>query len=559
MMLPMILITTAADWPTYQHDPQRSGSNAGETIISPANAASLTSLWTFNTGSVIATSATIVDGTVYIGSWDGYEYALDAATGTLKWKTYLGITIVPNCAPSRAGVTSAAAVQGGVVYVGGGDAYWYALDAASGSVLWKVYTGDNSPTGGHFNWSSPLLANGYAYIGIASEGDCPLVQGQLLKVDLASHQVVATFNVVPNGQIGGGIWTSPTLDLATNRVYVDTGTEDNGTQTYPQSLIALDATTLAVKSAWHLPPAQAVFDSDWGDTPILFADSAGHQMVAAANKNGYLYAFDRANLGAGPVWARQVANGGPYPVRGDGTISSPAFDNQTLYMAGGNTTIGGTAYKGSVRALDPATGSFKWEHGAPGTVIPALAYTNGLVLDGAGPTLEVLNAASGALLYSYRTGAVFYGSPSVANGRIYAGSADGKLYAFGLPNGSATPTPTGVPVASAGGQSGSLDLSAYYNNAGISSDSNGSLANFDGQGFSFSREALQSVGIAAGQPVSTNGVTFNWPNSSPGSNDNVAASGQIITPTTALTGTTLALLGAGSGGTPAAPSDSISA
>ena len=550
MMLPVILLTTAADWPTYQHDPQRSGSNAGETIISPANAASLTTLWTFDTGSVIAASATVVDGTVYIGSWDGYEYALDAATGALKWKTYLGITIVPNCAPSRAGVTSAAAVQGGVVYVGGGDAYWYALDAASGAVLWKVFTGDNSQTGGHYNWSSPLLANGYAYIGIASEGDCPLVQGQLLQVDLATHAVVHTFNAVPDGQIGGGIWTSPTLDAVSNTIYVTTGTEDNGAQIYPQSVIALDAASLAVKDAWHLPPAQAVFDSDWGDTPIIFNDAAGHNLVAAANKNGYFYAFDRANLSAGPLWERQVANGGPYPVRGDGTVSSPAFGNGTLFMAGGNTTIGGVPYKGSVRALDPATGNFLWEHGSPGTIIPALAYANGLVIDGAGPTLEVLNAATGAMLYSYRTGAVFYGAPSVANGRIYAGSADGKLYAFGLPNASATATPTGIPVASAGGQSGSLDLSGYYNNAGISSDSNGSLANFDGQDFSFSREALQSVGIAAGQPVIIHGVAFSWPNSSPGSNDNVVASGQIITPTMALTGTTLALLGAGSGGTP---------
>ena len=60
----------------------------------------------------------------------------------------------------------------------------------------------------------------------------------------------------------------------------------------------------------------------------------------------------------------------------------------------------------------------------------ALAYTNGLVIDGAGATLEVRRAASGARLYGYTTGGPIYGAPSVAYGRIYAGSMDGKVYAF---------------------------------------------------------------------------------------------------------------------------------
>jgi outer membrane protein assembly factor BamB len=107
----------------------------------------------------------------------------------MKRKTFLGITNVPGCYPPAAGITSGTAVQNGVVYVGGGDDYWCALDANTSKILWKIYTGDNSPTGGHYNWSSPLLYNGYAYIGIASFGDCPLAQGQLLKVRLKTHQV----------------------------------------------------------------------------------------------------------------------------------------------------------------------------------------------------------------------------------------------------------------------------------------------------------------------------------------------------------------------------------
>ncbi|MGH2344463.1 MAG: PQQ-binding-like beta-propeller repeat protein, partial [Chloroflexota bacterium] len=206
-LIATLLLTTAADWPTFLHDNNRTGTNPDETTLAPSNVAQLTKLWSYTTGASIAASPTIVSGTVYVGSWDGYEYALDENTGSLKWRVFLGQTNGPDCQPAVAGVTSAATAQNGVVYVGGGDAYWYALDAATGSVLWKVFTGDNSPTSGHYNWSSPLIYNGNAYIGVASNCDSPLVQGQLLQVNLNTHQVVNTYNAVPNGQVGGGIWT----------------------------------------------------------------------------------------------------------------------------------------------------------------------------------------------------------------------------------------------------------------------------------------------------------------------------------------------------------------
>src|SRR5437899_1997904 len=213
-------IPPGSDWSMYLHDPQRTAAT-DERVLSTTNAGQLSKLWTLKTGGVIAASAAVVDGTVYVGSWDGYEYALDQMTGKLKWKTFLGITKPnPDCDPPALGVTSSAAIQDGVLYVGGGDAYWYALDANTGAVLWKVFTGDNSASGGHYNWSSPLLYNGYAYIGIASYADCPLVQGQLLQVNLSTHQIVHTFNFVPTNQIGGGVWTTPSINTTTNTIYV---------------------------------------------------------------------------------------------------------------------------------------------------------------------------------------------------------------------------------------------------------------------------------------------------------------------------------------------------
>jgi outer membrane protein assembly factor BamB len=431
------VVAAAGDWPTYLHDLQRTGAS-GDTIISPANAGQLTLHWAFKTGGVIAASPTVVGGTVYVGSWDGYEYALDATTGALKWKTYLGLTQAPTCDPPSLGISSAAAVLNGVVYVGGGDSYWYALDATSGAILWKVFTGDNSAASGHYNWSSPLLYNGYAYIGVASLGDCPLVQGQLLQVSLSTHQVVNTFNAVTAGQTGGGIWTSPSVDTTTNTVYVDTGTQSTPFQPYSQAVIALDASTLAVKGSWKLPESAVANNSDFSGTPTLFSDAAGHPLVAALNNNGYVYVFNRTNISAGPIWQQQIVVDGS----GYGTVSSGVFANGLYYQAGGNTSINGHGYKGAVRALDPATGNSIWEHGASDVVTPALAYSNGLVIDGAGSLFEVLDAKSGTRLYSYETSNKMYAAPSVSNGQIFTGNTDGYVHAFSLP---ATPPPPPPP------------------------------------------------------------------------------------------------------------------
>jgi len=100
---------TGSDWPMYLHDTQRT-SSTDEAILSPDNVGQLIKGWSFQTGGGIAASATVAAGTVYVGSWDGNEYALDELTGALKWKTYLGRTIADKCYPTSLGITSSAAV-----------------------------------------------------------------------------------------------------------------------------------------------------------------------------------------------------------------------------------------------------------------------------------------------------------------------------------------------------------------------------------------------------------------------------------------------------------------
>lgn len=421
---------STTDWPTYLHDTSRTAAST-ETILTPAAAPNLRPLWTYKTGGMIAASATVVGGVAYVGSWDGYEYALNATTGALIWKTYLGLTVVPACSPPQLGVSSTPAVVNGAVYVGGGDSNWYALNASTGAVLWSVPTGDNSPTGGHYNWSSPLIVGNSAYIGIASVGDCPLVAGGMLRVDLTTHLVAASVSFVPLGQVGGGLWSSPSYDPATNTVYASLGNRNNLSQTIAESMIALDGTTLAIKSNWQIPVSGASADSDWGDSAILFNDGNNRAMVAATDKNGFLYAFDRSNLALGQVWSEQVAVGGICPECGDGSVSSMAFANGLLYVGGGNTTINGSRYQGAVRAINPTTGAVVWARGLASPVIPGLAYDNGMVFAASGSRLEVLDASSGARLFSYDTGVVIYSAPSISGGIVYVGSGNGSEYAFG--------------------------------------------------------------------------------------------------------------------------------
>jgi len=61
---------------------------------------------------------------------------------------------------------------------------------------------------------------------------------------------------------------------------------------------------------------------------------------------------------------------------------------------------------------------------------------NGVVYIGSqDKKLYALDAETGSVLWSYTTGQPIDSSPTVINGMLYVGSWDGKVYAFGLPSG----------------------------------------------------------------------------------------------------------------------------
>lgn len=438
---------TATDWPMYGYSLARNGFNGAETSITPAAMRSVLLKWDrlAAVGTLVTAQPVVANGLIYWGSWNGIEHATHL-DGTPAWTANLGESPPPpgaraGCTGGAHSLLGAAAVASVTIgsrtvtalFVGGGKAMFYALNATSGAVLWREQLG----TGLADIWSSPLVYRGSVYTSTAGWGDCPGTQGKLFQLDAATGAIQHTFDVVPNGCTGGGIWGSMTVDVRTGTLYVATGNNVPCPRPEPNAiaLLQLRASDLALLSAWQVPPAERAEDSDFGATPTLFTATIGgtiHTLVGVPNKNGIYYAFDEARISKGPVWQARVAVSGDAPQTGLGSISSSAWDGTRLYVAGGNTTIDGHACKGSVRALNPATGGFIWQSCLQeGFVLGAVAAAPGVIVVGAGSTLVVLAASDGHVLDAVRDmdGGfnIFYSGAAIADGEVFIGNANGTL------------------------------------------------------------------------------------------------------------------------------------
>ena len=128
-------------------------------------------LWKYRTGGPVPATPAVIGGTLYVGSYDGKFYALDARTGATRWKfategeRRFEAKGLHGLQPKTQTIAdpydvflSSPVVTGGTVYFGSGDGHLYALDAASGELRWKFKTGD-------VVHASPAYANGVVYFG----------------------------------------------------------------------------------------------------------------------------------------------------------------------------------------------------------------------------------------------------------------------------------------------------------------------------------------------------------------------------------------------------------
>ncbi len=361
----------------YLRDGAHTSLEPASTAITAANAGTLIKAWSWappagpngQRTKVNATPA-VYNGTVFVGANDGAFYALNEATGAVIWKRKFGQT--PNLTCSSRGFVSSATVAPdpstgqATVYVGAPDGYLYALSGADGSTVWAAPVAIPSTTvNDYFLWGSPTLAAGTLYIGISSHCDNPLVRGGLSAFSQATGAHLATFYSVPANKVGGSVWTTAAITADGTGVLITTGNAQTKYKVGDSySIVRLATQTLARQSAWAIPASERIPDSDFGASPTLFtADVAGQatELVGACNKNGIFYALGADDLTSGPVWQTQV--GSPETSKGEHCQASALSNGTNLYVATNATTVNGRSYLGSVAALDPATGGIRWQTG----------------------------------------------------------------------------------------------------------------------------------------------------------------------------------------------------
>jgi polyvinyl alcohol dehydrogenase (cytochrome) len=434
------LATFDQNWSTYLYNNARTGYDSGELGINTSDAATLSPAWSLSGLTPISTEVIAVDGVLYFGTWNGDERAVGAATGKQLWATQIGSETDRKCVPAHVGVGSTATLTtidiGGkptlVDFVGGGGGSYYAINAASGRVIWSHSFG--SPKQGYFMWSSPAIYHGSVYVGIASFGSCPDVPGLEAKLDAATGAVQATFHAVPVGCTGAGIWASPAIDDATGDVYEATGNDSGYCSTKPEphaeAVIELSP-QLKLLGSWRIPHDQELpEDSDFGATPTLFTariDGKEQQLVGDANKNGIYYAFIRGHVSQGPVWeSKRITPNAEM-------IASTAFTGNELYVAGSTTVIDGTHCEGSIREMNPSTGAFGWQDCLSGGAnFAAVIATPGMVWDSIGSILYGIDSSNGKVLFHYqeRSGAYYYAPVTFYDGALFLGSPSGHLRRF---------------------------------------------------------------------------------------------------------------------------------
>jgi len=150
------MVMTAADWPTYRANNQRTASTP---VAVPGR---LKLAWqTRPRESVVPTAPVAAAGLTVVAGSDGVVRAMDSATGAARWTAYTGGSI--HYPPT---------IDNGRVHVGSGDGWAWCLDASTGKTLWRFRAAPverRIPVYGRLmsTWpvaSGVMVADGVAYL-----------------------------------------------------------------------------------------------------------------------------------------------------------------------------------------------------------------------------------------------------------------------------------------------------------------------------------------------------------------------------------------------------------
>ena len=481
-------LACALDWPMYGRDLRHSFTNA-DSAIDSTNAAFLVPAWNFTTADAVTASPAVTGGVVYVGAWDGFFYALDAATGAQKWRFQVDcdpmIFPIPAQCPGGPSpvsdrvdtdggiITSSAAVVDGKVYFGAGKTM-YCLNAGDGSLVWKtVICGNpeapncaadaNDP---NQVFGSPSIFEHHVIIGTSTDGRADGYRGGIVSLSARTGRQQWRFEVDPmldgSGRIVhgpggtvvaqnrgcGNVWASGAVDEKKKLVFF--GTADCGGAApppYHEAILALRTGSGRIR--WTYRPRQSdTCDFDFGASANII-DVGGNAWLGAGGKDGTYYVLDRLtrNPAGELVWSANVVFGGS----AGGFIGSTAFDGQRVY---GGTAFGDfpvpscdpsnprdTAVQPPfIHAFDPGARTVAWEQ-TGAVAFGATSVANGVVFAGSlAPTeLNAFAAATGRLLGSYPMPGAVDSSAVMVGDTLFVGSGNsyngqgGGVHALRLP------------------------------------------------------------------------------------------------------------------------------
>jgi hypothetical protein len=497
-----------------------------------------------------------------VGIWVGYTRALDVTHNDIGHTPYSGMSI--GWGWGYASPCSMQAAEGlstcehGTNYAGGN----MVTDNYIHDVMNTLYDGGPIYTNGgqagdveHGTPTQSILAGNYVSIG--NHDDNMLYQDE-------GSSYWHTYGNVVNFAAGGnwvGMWT-PTINNITigpDNYSSTSATNNNGTD------ITYTAPTVVGDGAWPAA-AQAIMNTagllkrpqgqGYGDDSqaLSYTGDWSAQGTLADAGNTHTTTQDGAavSLGfTGPSIAF-VTDEGPGGATASVTVdgkqagtidTSAAFDDpdQTVFtdtsLAPGKHTItitdtdsgGGTLTVGDFQTparpyLDVTTPDAYPAAGATVTVTATVGNPTQAPLKNAGVTIQVPAGWSSA-------------QPAKTIGTIPPGGSSKATFTLTPP---ATQSPgattfTVVATSSAGTLTGTAQaetpyssLTAAFDDAGVSADSNTGEGDLDGSGYSFSATALASAGVTPGSTVTAGGLSYAWPSAAAGSPDNVVASGQEI-------------------------------
>jgi len=181
------------------------GRDAGGTYFSPLSQINEQSVerlgfaWEAHLGTSrgLEASPVVVDGVMFAAGNYGRVYALDAATGAMLWAFVPSVDMQYARHACCDVINRGVAVWKGRVYVGALDGYLYALDADTGKPLWKTDTLIGREQ--HVPYTStgaPVVTQDSVIIGNAG-ADYPGVRGYISAFDLDAGKLKWRFFTVP--------------------------------------------------------------------------------------------------------------------------------------------------------------------------------------------------------------------------------------------------------------------------------------------------------------------------------------------------------------------------